>query len=202
MSAKRRIIVTLLGGLVIAGVAAVYFAPWQPTHAADAWPKRKGGGGPARADAVPVVAVDAKLADVPVYLDGVGTARALNTVTVKRAGRRQAVQYLVHRRPGRPEGLRARQDRSDDLPGAVRSGGGQEGAGRGARSPTRGSISSATCVSRPPTPSTSSSSTPRRRWSTSSKRRSSPTRRRSTTRARSCPTPTSSRRSPAAPASG
>ncbi len=30
-----------------------------------------------------MVAVDAKLADVPVYLDGVGTARALNTVTVR-----------------------------------------------------------------------------------------------------------------------
>ena len=30
-----------------------------------------------------MVAVDAKLADVPVYLDGVGTARALNTVTVQ-----------------------------------------------------------------------------------------------------------------------
>ena len=26
---------------------------------------------------------EAKLADVPVFLDGVGTARALNTVTVK-----------------------------------------------------------------------------------------------------------------------
>ncbi len=32
---------------------------------------------------MPVLAVEAKLADVPVYLDGVGTARALNTVTVR-----------------------------------------------------------------------------------------------------------------------
>jgi multidrug efflux system membrane fusion protein len=32
---------------------------------------------------VPVVAAAAKLADVPVYLDGVGTVRALNTVTVR-----------------------------------------------------------------------------------------------------------------------
>ncbi|HWP25007.1 MAG TPA: efflux RND transporter periplasmic adaptor subunit [Xanthobacteraceae bacterium] len=32
---------------------------------------------------VPVVAAVAKLADVPVYLDGVGTTRALNTVTVR-----------------------------------------------------------------------------------------------------------------------
>src|SRR5512133_232741 len=32
---------------------------------------------------VPVLAAPAKLADVPVYLDGVGTTRALNTVTVR-----------------------------------------------------------------------------------------------------------------------
>ncbi|HXF87090.1 MAG TPA: efflux RND transporter periplasmic adaptor subunit [Xanthobacteraceae bacterium] len=32
---------------------------------------------------VPVIAATAKLADVPVYLDGVGTTRALNTVTVR-----------------------------------------------------------------------------------------------------------------------
>jgi multidrug efflux system membrane fusion protein len=84
MSAKRRIIVTLLGGLVIAGVAAVYFAPWQQVATQQiGWPKRKGGGGAGASVPVPVVAVDAKLADVPVYLDGVGTARALNTVTVK-----------------------------------------------------------------------------------------------------------------------
>ena len=41
---------------------------------------RRGGGNPN--DTVPVLAVAAKLADVPVYLDGVGTAKALNTVTV------------------------------------------------------------------------------------------------------------------------
>src|SRR5436309_3487156 len=32
---------------------------------------------------VPVIAAVAKRADVPVYLDGVGTTRALNTVTVR-----------------------------------------------------------------------------------------------------------------------
>jgi multidrug efflux system membrane fusion protein len=41
---------------------------------------RRGGGNPN--DTVPVLAVEAQLADVPVYLDGVGTAKALNTVTV------------------------------------------------------------------------------------------------------------------------
>jgi multidrug efflux system membrane fusion protein len=42
---------------------------------------RRGGGNPN--DTVPVLAATAKLADVPVYFDGVGTARALNTVTVR-----------------------------------------------------------------------------------------------------------------------
>ena len=83
MSAKRRIIVTLLSCLVIAGVAAVYFAPWQQTDAADAGTEAQGLRRGRRPMPIPVVAVDAKLADVPVYLDGVGTARALNTVTVR-----------------------------------------------------------------------------------------------------------------------
>jgi membrane fusion protein, multidrug efflux system len=41
---------------------------------------RRGGGNPN--DTVPVLAVSAQLADVPVYIEGVGTAKALNTVTV------------------------------------------------------------------------------------------------------------------------
>ena len=49
-----------------------------------------------------------------------------------RPGRRQIDLGQFHRRPGRQEGRRARRDRSGDLPGAVRSGGRQEGAGRGA----------------------------------------------------------------------
>src|SRR5580704_1316149 len=52
-------------------------------------PKQQGGqkgfrrGGGNAADTVPVLAATAKLADVPVYFDGVGTAKALNTVTVR-----------------------------------------------------------------------------------------------------------------------
>ena len=42
---------------------------------------RRGGGNPN--DTVPVLAIAARLADVPVYLDGVGTAKALNTVLVR-----------------------------------------------------------------------------------------------------------------------
>jgi membrane fusion protein, multidrug efflux system len=41
---------------------------------------RRGGGSPN--DTVPVLAIAAQQADVPVYLEGVGTAKALNTVTV------------------------------------------------------------------------------------------------------------------------
>jgi multidrug efflux system membrane fusion protein len=80
MTAKRRTIVTLVACLVVAAVAAVYYAPWQPASTQQN-PKRKGQ--TATTDPVPVLAVDATSADVPVYLDGVGTGKALNTVTVR-----------------------------------------------------------------------------------------------------------------------
>jgi membrane fusion protein, multidrug efflux system len=83
MTLKRRITVFLIGGLVIAAVVAVYYMPpqWQQTQAASKGGRR---GGPAAAtDPVPVLATAARTADVPVYLDGVGTAKALNTVTVR-----------------------------------------------------------------------------------------------------------------------
>jgi len=79
---KRRITVFFIAALVIAAVVGVYYMPhWQQTLAAVS----KGGrrGGPAANDPVPVLATAARLADVPVYLDGVGTAKALNTVTVR-----------------------------------------------------------------------------------------------------------------------
>ncbi len=82
MTAKRRTIVTLLSCLVVAGVAAVYFSPWKAA-VVQQFPKRKGGGGGFASNPIPVLAIGARLADVPVYLDGVGTARALNTVTVR-----------------------------------------------------------------------------------------------------------------------
>jgi len=62
---------------VIAGVAYYAMAPA---------PQRNGGPGGRffRPDGpVPVLAAAARLADVPVYLDGVGTTRALNTVTIR-----------------------------------------------------------------------------------------------------------------------
>jgi membrane fusion protein, multidrug efflux system len=82
MTLKRRITVFLLAGVVVAAVAAVYYMPQrQQTVAAVS----KGGrrGGPPASEPVPVLATAARAADVPVYLDGVGTAKALNTVTVR-----------------------------------------------------------------------------------------------------------------------
>src|SRR5919198_1242917 len=82
MTLKRRITVLFIACLIIGAVVGVYYMPqWQQTSAAVS----KGGrrGGPAAADPVPVLAIAARTADMPVYLDGVGTAKALNTVTVR-----------------------------------------------------------------------------------------------------------------------
>ncbi len=67
--------------------------------------------------------------DMPVYLDGVGSVTRVEQRDRALAGRRQADQGEFRRGPGRQEGRRAGRDRSRDLPGAVRSGGRQEGAG-------------------------------------------------------------------------
>lgn len=76
MTKNRRLIAIGLGVLIIAGAVALMMAPQQVQDRAG---RRRGGGdGP-----VPVLVAAARLADVPVYLDGVGTARALNTVTVR-----------------------------------------------------------------------------------------------------------------------
>src|SRR5712691_5027687 len=62
-------------GIIVAVVGVVaYVSRGQQTN-----PRARG----AQGDVVPVVAAAVKLADVPVYLDGVGTTRALNTVTVR-----------------------------------------------------------------------------------------------------------------------
>ncbi|MEA2989645.1 MAG: rane fusion protein multidrug efflux system [Alphaproteobacteria bacterium] len=85
---KRRIAIALVCLAVAAGLASYYWAPWQPQQdqqQAKGKGKGKGkrAGGPGGDEAVPVLALDARTADVPVYLDGVGTAKALNTVTVR-----------------------------------------------------------------------------------------------------------------------
>jgi membrane fusion protein, multidrug efflux system len=81
----RRIAIALVCLVVAAGAGIRYWTSPQSDPPAGFFKgkaKKKGGGGVA-ADPVPVLAFDARLADVPVYLDGVGTAKALNTVTVR-----------------------------------------------------------------------------------------------------------------------
>ncbi len=86
----RQIVTTLVSLAIVAGIVT-YWAPWQSPPAAQQQVKGKGkgkGGFGRRAanpgdEPVPVLSIDARTADVPVYLDGVGTAKALNTVLVK-----------------------------------------------------------------------------------------------------------------------
>jgi multidrug efflux system membrane fusion protein len=75
-STARRAATWTLVLLVIAGIGYYFFAGTNQT--AQRGRRSFGGEGP-----VPVLAVAAKRADVPVYLDAVGTARALNIVTVR-----------------------------------------------------------------------------------------------------------------------
>jgi multidrug efflux system membrane fusion protein len=77
---RRRIVSFGIGALVIAGVVAVYYMPQGQPSMPFAKSRR---GGPAPTDPVPVLAATARTADVPVHLDGVGTARALKTVAVR-----------------------------------------------------------------------------------------------------------------------
>jgi multidrug efflux system membrane fusion protein len=87
MTRRARKIAIVLAGLILLTAAAVYWPPWQTTTQQQQQGKggfrKKGGGGAQPGEAVPVLSIDARTADVPVYLDGVGTARALNMVTVK-----------------------------------------------------------------------------------------------------------------------
>jgi membrane fusion protein, multidrug efflux system len=76
LAKNRRLIALALGAIIIIGALALMLAPRQEVERRVRG--RSGGDGP-----VPVLVTAARLADVPVYLDGVGTARALNTVTVR-----------------------------------------------------------------------------------------------------------------------
>src|SRR4051794_1792377 len=73
----------LIGCVIVAGVVVWVEGPWQQSSQSQ---QRSGGGGrrgggPGGEGPVPVLAAPATVADVPVYIDGVGTTRALNTVT-------------------------------------------------------------------------------------------------------------------------
>jgi len=74
---RRYLVIAVVGILAIAAAYAVLLPPEVRQKQSG----RRGAGsgeGP-----VPVLAASAAFADVPVYLDGVGTVRALNTVTVR-----------------------------------------------------------------------------------------------------------------------
>src|SRR5262245_19412039 len=87
MTRAGRTFFALISLTLVAGII-YYWAPWQSTGQQTAVSEgkgkgKRGGGNTTAGEAVPVLAVGARIADVPVYLDGVGTARALNTVTVR-----------------------------------------------------------------------------------------------------------------------
>jgi multidrug efflux system membrane fusion protein len=71
---RRNLAIALI---VVAAAAALVYVLTKPLQQPDR-SRFGGGGGP-----VPVLAATAAKADVPVYLDAVGTVRALNTVTVR-----------------------------------------------------------------------------------------------------------------------
>src|ERR1700742_1108280 len=80
MSSRLRSITLAVAALILVGGAAAYW--WQPAQPQQQQQRLgrnfRGDDGP-----VPVIAAQSRRADVPVYLDGVGTVRALNTVTVR-----------------------------------------------------------------------------------------------------------------------
>jgi multidrug efflux system membrane fusion protein len=76
---RRGIIIAVVTLVCLGGGVAAYWSPWQSSQQQTPRGRRS----PIGADAVPVLAATARLADMPVYLDGVGTAKALNTVTVR-----------------------------------------------------------------------------------------------------------------------
>jgi len=76
MPSRRQFIGTAAVALVVVGAAAYIW--WQPARQS----QPRFGRGAAGDGPVPVIAALSKNSDVPVYLDGVGTVRALNTVTV------------------------------------------------------------------------------------------------------------------------
>ena len=71
MTSRRNLITIVIAAVAIVGAFIAYSRVQQAQR------------NRVTVDIVPVVAAAAKLADVPVYLDGVGTTRALNTVTVR-----------------------------------------------------------------------------------------------------------------------
>ena len=77
--ARRRIVSIFVTLLILGGLGYIGWMAMQPKPAATPF-----GRGASRPDAaVPVLAATPRVQDVPVYLDGVGSVKALNTVTVR-----------------------------------------------------------------------------------------------------------------------
>ena len=79
MTTRRTIVLALVCLVLVAGIVG-YWAPWQTDQAQQQQKAGKGAAGSRprgnpSTDPVPVLAIDARTTDVPVYLDGVGTAR-------------------------------------------------------------------------------------------------------------------------------
>ena len=76
--ARRRLVSLLVTAIILGGLGYIAWNAFQTKQ------QTAGGRGGPRPDmAVPVLAATPKVQDVPVYLDGVGSVRALNTVTVR-----------------------------------------------------------------------------------------------------------------------
>jgi multidrug efflux system membrane fusion protein len=80
MSGRATKIIAAIIILAVFGGVIYWYAPWAPAEQQQSPRQRRFA---SESGPVPVLAVAARTADVPVYLDGVGTARALNTVTVR-----------------------------------------------------------------------------------------------------------------------
>lgn len=79
MTWRRWVVYSLIAVLLTAGVAWLMLPAAQQERRAGFAGRR----GPGNADQpVPILAVAARTTSMPVYFDGVGTVRALNTVTV------------------------------------------------------------------------------------------------------------------------
>jgi membrane fusion protein, multidrug efflux system len=86
MTSRRRFLtVSLVAVVVVGAVAAVWSQTQQrqQQQQQQQQQQRPGRGGFQTDGPVPVIAAASRRADVPVYLEGVGTTRALNTVTVR-----------------------------------------------------------------------------------------------------------------------
>jgi multidrug efflux system membrane fusion protein len=91
MASRRRILTVSIVAVLLIGAAAAVWSQQQRQQQQQqqaqqpAQSQRPGRGGFRGGDdgPVPVIAALTRRADVPVYLDGVGTTRALNTVTVR-----------------------------------------------------------------------------------------------------------------------